>query len=156
MQDLLHIILRPKGLNTYRVGFETTPTLSLTADPLTMLVQIIIRLLLTTPGSDSFFPTAGAGLQKLLGKMPKTPADKAEIEVQLATGIADVDRQIRSYQSSEKTIPASGRLKSLKLSTQRHSVIIESTGTMIIPLDVKTYAGTVNIDVPFSSSGGSS
>ena len=155
MQDLQHMILIPKGLNTYRVGFETTPTLSLISEPLFILIQIIVRLLLTTPGSDSFFPTAGAGLQKLAGKRPKDQAGKSEIEVQLATGVADVDRQIRSYQSKETAIPKSGRLKSLKLSISRHFVIIESTGTMFVPLDVKTYAGSISIDVPFSSLGGS-
>jgi len=154
MQDIQHIIQTPKDLLSVQVTFGMTDTLSLTSDPKTILFQMIIKLLMTTPGTDSFFPTAGAGFQKIIAKIPKGPADAAALEVQVATGVIDVDRQIRSYQSQETTIPKSGRLKKLRMSRNHKIAIIEEEATMIVPLDVITYDGvTTQVSAPFSATG---
>lgn len=155
MQDLEHIVQTPKDINSFQVTFETSPYLLLTSDPKTTLFQLILRLLLTTPGTDTFFPTAGAGFQKIIAKTPRGPKDAASIEVQVATGVIDVNRQVRSYQSRQSDIPNAGRLKELRLSRGHKIAIIEEEGTMIVPLDVVTYDGKVTqIAAPFSSTGG--
>jgi hypothetical protein len=157
MQDIQHITLTPKNIDSDSINFVMYDEVNITSDPKLILLQLVMKLLLTTPGTDSFFPTAGAGFQQLVKKMPRNDRDAGEITVQVTTGIDDVDTQIRAYQSRTPSIPNAGRLRALRLSRGKTVAIIESTGTLIVPIDIVTYDGvTTQINAPFLSSGGSS
>lgn len=156
MQDLQFMTFTsPKG-TIYDVSHEVFHDLNLTASPWAILMQVIVKMMFTTPGTDTFFPTAGAGFQKLKGGVPKTPSGADTLKVQVATGIKDIDKQIRAYQSKETSIPPSGRLKTLRLSRGRNIAIIRSTKELLVPIDVITYDGaTTQFGAPVSLSGGS-
>ena len=155
MQDLQHIKLSKQNDQTYDILFEIGEDINSTADPRIILIQMIVKLLMTTPGSDSFFPTAGGGFQQIVSRMPSNPGDADMIKLQVHSGVKDTDKYIRSFQSRDQNITNSGRLKKLSIDPDKEIAIIQSQGIMIVPLVIKTYDGqTTRFDAPFFSSGG--
>lgn len=155
MKDLQHIRLIQQSPNSYDIEFVVNPVLTTTSDPLMILLQMVVKLCMTTPGSNDFFPSEGAGFQKLVERMPRNQADADELRLQVHGGVKDMDRHIKSYQSRDTSIKPSGRLRNLSVDSRRDIVIIQSAGIMIVPMLVETYDGAINrIAPPFVSSGG--
>lgn len=78
------------------------------------LIQLFVKLMLTTPGSDSFFRAGGGGLQGAL----KTTIGKnkaADLSLSIGVSVARVRSQIVAMQSKDRRLPPSERLADAKL-----------------------------------------
>ena len=77
------------------------------------LMQTVIKVLLTTPGTNVFAPTLGGGLMRLMGVPFNAPNS---LEVQVRQAISDTENQLLAVQSrSAGRIPDSERLRDIQV-----------------------------------------
>lgn len=75
------------------------------------LIQLVVKLLLTTPGTDEDHLSVGGGLQRLLLK-PLNPASVPSVQEDVAISVTMIEDEILRTQESEP-LPADERLSSL-------------------------------------------
>lgn len=110
------------------------------------LVQTVIKLMLTTPGTDKQRPELGTPIQNLFRRgIGRSNVDTVKLDISI--GIEDVARQIIDIQS-ESQIPASERLSSLNIARVEFSF---TTNEWFIDVEVLSEAGEgVSVDIaPF-------
>jgi hypothetical protein len=108
------------------------------------LAQFLTKLLMTTLGSDQFDPNYGSSLLFIL-KQGQSLEDIQDLQSQIATHIADVQKQIIAGQTNLQ-LPPDERLASLNL---QGVTIDDETLEISISLSMVSEAGTsrvVNLD----------
>lgn len=78
------------------------------------LVQLVLKILLTTPGRDIFDPDIGGGFLQQVGRN-MTRNNVAGLMTDLTVGISQTQTQIISLQGQDTSIPQDERLLSLTL-----------------------------------------
>jgi hypothetical protein len=78
------------------------------------LVQLVIKVLLTTPGRDIFDPGVGGGFLRQVGRN-LSRNNVPGLMTDLTVGISQTQTQIISLQSQDTAIPQDERLLSLNL-----------------------------------------
>lgn len=105
---------------TSRVG--TTPTTMLSfeactagrmATGLVRLVQVFVKLLLTTPGSDLYRRNIGGGLYRLVGSV--TSKDGASVRAKASIAVTNTSNQLTAIQTGDVRLSAEERLQSATL-----------------------------------------
>ena len=96
--------LKPASKVIFRLGDKTQ-----TISGLMKLVQLFIKILLQSPGSDIFSPGTGGGLQEMVGRLTSTKrADR--LLAQITQAIDQTKTQIRRIQMDTPGIPLTERL----------------------------------------------
>lgn len=78
------------------------------------LVQLFTKWVLQSPGSESFNPNRGGGLQNIVGKL-STTRDMQPISASIARAVTTTVTQIRAAQIGVPNLPLSERLLSASL-----------------------------------------
>ena len=76
------------------------------------LVQSVVKLMLTTPGTDQFFPEAGTVIPALL-KRGVSGSSAQLVKMDIGASIQDLERQIQEFQAAE-AIPDDERLREIQ------------------------------------------
>jgi hypothetical protein len=92
--------------------FELGPSLK-TISGLERLVQLFVKLLLQTPGSDKFDTTQGGGLLAAVGKNI-SKNDNKSVQAMVVSAISRTRDQIVAMQAKNNRIPADERLLTAK------------------------------------------
>lgn len=78
------------------------------------LLQLFVKILLTTPGSDIFAPHVGGGLQQFVGRVV-TDGNQADITGLFIRAVAQTRSQIMAMQASNPSIPPDEKLSSARV-----------------------------------------
>lgn len=110
------------------------------------LVQLVIKLLLTTPGTDTFNATLGTVIPSLI-KKGISASSVTTIRNDIMISIQDLERQIVNLQAAE-AIPDVERLQEIEI---RKVEFLETSNEWNIELSVLSEAGqTLSFDLaPF-------
>jgi phage baseplate assembly protein W len=124
----------------------TWGTRTKTVNGVLKLAQMVIKLLLTTPGSDPFAPSLGTVIPLLL-KRGVTQSSQNALKTDIMTSIQDLERQIFNLQAAE-AIPDDERLQELVI---RRVEYLTDEAEWAIDLSVLSQAGEqVPLDIsPF-------
>lgn len=76
------------------------------------LLQLVIKVLLTTPGSDIFNPQLGGGLRSVLGTNFN---DAVTAETRVRQAISNTEGQLRALHASMPQLPDSEKLRSISV-----------------------------------------
>lgn len=107
------------------------------------LAQTVIKMLLTTPGTDSFYVESGTILPGLVHR-GVTRSSQQSIKMDATISVQDLERQIQDIQAG-LSIPDDERLRELRI---RRIEYLPVTAEWIVDITVISYAGTaVTIDV---------
>lgn len=100
------------------------------------LMQLVIKVLLTTPGTNIFSPTLGGGLLQVVG----TPfTGRQDVENTVRQAVADTEDQLRQIHiAAASRIPDSERLRSLEILDIRSDI---DTSTLHVRLAVTAQDG---------------
>lgn len=98
--------LTPASKVLFRVG-EKTKTIS----GLMKLVQLFVKILLQSPGSDVFNPSLGGGLQDMVGRLTSTKRSD-RLLAQITQAVDQTRKQIRRSQLNTPGLPVEERLLS--------------------------------------------
>lgn len=103
------LVLTPRSLLRFRIAPSAGRV-----HGILRLVQLYMKILFTTPGTDIFFPNLGGGVLRNLGAT--FGADQAgDIVSNLAISVATTNRQIVALQSRDQRIPRDERLLAARL-----------------------------------------
>ena len=102
------------------------------------LVQLFIKVLFTTPGTDIFSPTSGAGALKILGATFGASSSKNIIS-DFVISVDTAARQLVSVQSRDPSLPTDERLMAAKVT---HAGFNQDTGTVLATVELVSQAGT--------------
>jgi hypothetical protein len=94
-------------------------------------VQIFIKLLLQTPGSDKFEPTVGGGLLMILGKT-FSKDNSSLLQSQAVTAVNRTRDQIVSLQTKNSRIPSDERLLTANIEAVGFNALITSLTMRVI------------------------
>lgn len=110
------------------------------------LVQTVIKMMLTTPGTDSFFVESGTILPGLVHRGVSRSSQQL-IKMDVAISIQDLERQIQDIQAAE-SLSDDERLREIRI---RRIEYLPASAEWIVDITVISYAGTgVTVDVaPF-------
>jgi phage baseplate assembly protein W len=100
------------------------------------LVQMVTKLMLTTPGTDKFAIETGTIVQNLL-KRAVTSGSAQLMKMEVTVSLRDLERQINDIQGSE-SIPDDERLKELNI---RRVEFLPASTEWIIEISVLSEAG---------------
>lgn len=129
--------LPPKdSFRRQKVGF-TLGTRSKKVSGILRLVQLVSKLLLTTPGTDAFRPDLGTVIP-LLAKRGVSAASINVIKTDITISLQDLERQIVDLQATEP-IPDDERLQEIVI---RNVEFVSNISEWIIDLSVLSQAGT--------------
>lgn len=92
-----------------RLSLGRTPT-----SGLIRLMQLFVKILLTTPGSDIFNPGSGGGLKQFVGRVVND-ANEGDITGLFLRAVSQTRNQILSMQASNASIPADEKLASARV-----------------------------------------
>lgn len=101
------------------------------------LMQLYVKLLLTTPGSDIFDKKLGGGVLTLLGSS-FSKAEGGEIVSKFIVASDSVVRQIIAIQGRQPQLPSDERLLSAKVVSARFSVL---QGALLVTVELTSQAG---------------
>tara|TARA_Y100000034_G_C6854575_1_gene388148 strand:- start:700 stop:1341 length:642 start_codon:yes stop_codon:yes gene_type:complete len=120
----------PRGTDISVISFESSLPGQTAAGRLLMVQRFLMRLL-TTPGSDIFSPTAGGGIQALIGSVTSVDGTSIEGRAQLAVTQAvnqligaqtnasmDLTEKIRSATVLETSFSASSATLDIRLTIE--------------------------------------
>jgi hypothetical protein len=97
------------------------------------LMQVFLRHMLRSPGSNIFHPRSGGGLRKRVGTIFD---DSVTADVALA--VSSTRQYIISAQSSDRTIPPSERLMSAEIVGMRPVV---EAGSLFVTVSLRNHSG---------------
>lgn len=83
------------------------------------LLQTVIKVLLTTPGSDIFNPQLGGGLRTVLGTNFN---DAITAEARVRQAISDTEGQLRALHSAMPRLPEAEKLRSIAVLSVEFSI----------------------------------
>lgn len=75
------------------------------------LVQQVVRVLLTTPGTNRFSPTRGGGL---IAGLEQVSTDGGDLAIAMAQAVQLTESYVRAAQRTARRLPANERLRSLR------------------------------------------
>lgn len=117
--------------------FEVGKTLKKTSGT-QRLVQMFVKILLQTPGTDRFSPTIGGNLLGLVGSVINKRSSRA-LSVSVVDAVSKTTEQIISMQSrSKRTLPSSERLLSAEAEATGFN---PSTTTLTARVIIKAASG---------------
>lgn len=123
------------GFRQQKVSF-TFGKRSRTVSGILKLVQMVMKMLLTTPGTDKFAPEIGTDVPGLV-RRGVSQASAQGIKMEITTSIQDLERKIQDIQAAQ-AIPDSERLRSLLI---RRVEYLPETAEWIVDLTVVSEAG---------------
>lgn len=83
------------------------------------LMQTVIKVMLTTPGSDIFNPQLGGGLRTVLGS---TFGDARSAEARARQSISDTESQLQALHASMPRLPLAEKLRSISVLSISYSI----------------------------------
>jgi phage baseplate assembly protein W len=83
------------------------------------LLQTVIKVLLTTPGSDIFNPQLGGGLRSVIGTNFN---DATSAEMRVRQAISDTENQLQVLHSGTTNLPISEKLRSISVLSVEFSI----------------------------------
>jgi len=127
-------IIRQESKIDRKISFSLSPYKKISG--IEKLTQFVIKKLLTSPNTDKFYPTSGAGLHSMPVKELTT-----NVRAQIVTKIKLLEEEIITSQINVN-LPADERLKKLNILE-----IVEEpeSGSNKVSLQIITYAGTITI-----------
>jgi phage baseplate assembly protein W len=134
-------------VETSRPEFATDMEIELTQDSrsgLMRLSQSVVKLLLTTPGSDIFDPTSGGGLERLIRGVSLD--DTALVTGVVNGAVQRTKAQILKSQGS-KVLPAEEKLVDLRVVNIN---VDKTTLTVAIRLQIITRGAIVELSLPMN------
>lgn len=100
------------------------------------LVQMIIKMILTTPGSDTFATQVGTIIPSLI-RRGVTSSNAQTIKMDITVSLQDLERQIRDIQAAQP-IPDDERLREIEIRTVE---FLDTSNEWNIELSVLSEAG---------------
>lgn len=100
------------------------------------LVQMVVKILLTTPGTDHYAPALGTVLPSLVRRGVSRSSEQV-IKMDIAISIQDLERQIQEIQASE-AIPDDERLRAIHI---RQLQYLEASAEWNLEISVESQAG---------------
>lgn len=100
------------------------------------LVQMVVKILLTTPGTDSFAPNLGTAVHGLL-RRGVSQRSAAVVKMDISLSIRELERQIRAIQASQ-VIPDDERLREIGI---RKIEYLPVSAEWLIDISVLSEAG---------------
>ena len=141
-EDLAIFRLKPLGGNLYKMKFGLT-RLPKVVSGVQKLVQNVVIMIMTTPGSDKDDPEVGGGLVRLF-RVPLDMAEVGGIQNDLQMAMSRIEDLILDNQEGE-SLPSDERLQSLGVSEVS---LNEATLEWLLVVELVTEAGTtLNLDV---------
>lgn len=119
--------LTPRSLLRFRIGETPGRT-----QGINRLVQLFVKLLLTTPGSDIFNRQLGGGALRNVSRTYGT-AEAAAIKADFTIAVDRTARQIVALQSRNGTLPADERLLAANLTGATFS---RSSSTLFVNVEI--------------------
>jgi hypothetical protein len=103
------------------------------------LIQLFLKVLLTTPGSDIFHPGVGGGALRIVGKTISKDAAQSLVG-DFVVAVDNTAKQVVAMQSKKSRTPQSERLLSAQVQGARFD---ESQTALIVTILLVSQAGTV-------------
>lgn len=135
------LAMTSKSLIKFRVG-QTTSKVS----GILRLVQVFLKILLTTPGTDIFAPRVGGNALKNIG-LNFGQEQGGTIVSDLVVAVASTQRQLYTIQSSDPSIPRDERLLSASVTAAAYN---RAEGALVVSVELLSQAGrsaTANIAI---------
>jgi hypothetical protein len=126
------LTLSPKSLIAFRVG--QTPS---KVSGILRLIQIFLKLLLTTPGRDIFSPRIGGNALQDVG-MTFGDDQSGVIVSDMIIAVSTTQRQLLAIQSRDPTIPRDERLLSAVVSNAAYDL---AEGALMVGVTLTSQAG---------------
>lgn len=105
------------------------------------MIQMFLKILLTTPGSDAFVPKIGGNVLKNIGQTFGL-SEGSTIVSDFAIAVSRAESQMRSLQSSQSRLPDEERLLSANLLNVKFDV---ATATLVARVELISQSGTMAI-----------
>ena len=126
--------LTESSLLRFRIGRQSTKV-----NGLLRLLQLFVKILLTTPGRDIFSKNLGGGAMKKLGKTISRDADTgAGIVSDFHLAVEQTKRQITALQAPNPRIPLEERLLNAKILSVRFN---RAEGALVASIEVTNHTG---------------
>jgi hypothetical protein len=133
------LTISPKSLIAFQIGPQASKV-----SGILRLVQVFLKVLLTTAGSDIFAPRIGASALKNIGQT--FGSDQGNVVVSdMIVAVSTAQRQILAIQSRDPTIPRDERLLSAVVSNASYNT---AEGALVVGVELTSQAGksaTANI-----------
>lgn len=127
-----NLTITPRSQIKFQVG--TTPS---KVRGILRLVQLFLKILFTTPGSDIFSPQIGAAALKNIGQNFGKD-DGGSIVSDFVVAVANTSRQIVAIQSRDPSIPRSERLLSATIVSANFST---AESALIVSVELTSQSG---------------
>lgn len=128
------LTLSPRSQIRFRLGRTTSKVRGILR-----LVQLFLKILFTTPGTDIFSPRIGAAALKNIGKN-FGPEQGGTIVSDFVVAVATTSRQIVAIQSRDPSVPRGERLLSAKVIAANFD---NSLSALIVSVELTSQAGEV-------------
>lgn len=126
------LLITPRSLIQFRIGATASKTRGILR-----LMQLFLKLLLTTPGTDIFAPKVGGGAMAHLGQSISTDSS-SDVVSGLVVSVDATVRQIIQIQGRNQAIPPDERLMSAKVLSAGFN---KSDTALIASIEVISQAG---------------
>jgi len=126
------LVLTPRSLIQFRIGATASKTRGILR-----LMQLYLKLLFTTPGTDIFAPKVGGGALSHLGQSISTDSS-ADIVSGLVVSVDATTRQLIQIQGRNQSIPPDERLLSAKVLSAGFN---KNETALVASIEVNSQAG---------------
>lgn len=130
------LTISPKSLIRFRLGKSTTKVAGMLR-----LVQLFVKILLTTPGSDIFSKRVGGAGMRNLGRTFST-AQGSGLVADFVIAVDTTSKQIIALQAKDSTIPRDERLLSAKVLNASFN---RQEGALIVGVEMMNQTGQTAI-----------
>lgn len=105
------VAISNKLTNTKRsmIQFKLGDTTSFTSG-LERLVQVFLKILLQTPGTDAFNPLLGGGVLAAAGKLSQNPSNASSVAADVSQGVDRTRKQLIAIQAHDPALAVSEKL----------------------------------------------
>ena len=110
------------------------------------LLQLFVKILFTTPGSDIFNPSAGGGVMNKVGST-FGEAESKDIASEFVIAVQRVQRQIVAMQSRDQRSPRSERLLSATVVGSKFDKLQGAFYVSVEVISQAGVAGTANVEI---------
>jgi hypothetical protein len=126
------LALSPRSLIQFRIGATASKTRGILR-----LMQLFLKLLFTTPGSDIFAPKVGGGALAHLGQSISTDGT-ADVVAGIIVSVDNTVKQLIQIQGRNQSIPPDERLLSAKVISAGFN---KNETALVASIEVNSQAG---------------
>lgn len=130
------LVLTPRSRIRFRLGNTTSKVRGILR-----LVQVFLKILLTTQGSDIFSRKIGGSALRNLGAT-FSPSENGRVVSDMVLSVASAQRQIVAIQARDPSLPADERLLAAKVTNAAYN---KNEAALVVTIELTSQTGRVGL-----------